>query len=69
MISSTIAYLVEQGKEVHFDAEHFYDGYQDNPSYALECLNAAAEARRASLVLCDTRGASVALLCPRSIRG
>ena len=59
MISSTIAYLVEQGKEVHFDAEHFYDGYQDNPSYALECLNAAAEAGAASLVFCDTRGASL----------
>ncbi len=59
MIGDTIAYLVERGKEVHFDAEHFYDGYQENPTYALECLQAAADAGAASLVLCDTRGASL----------
>ncbi len=59
MIGDTVAYLVEKGKEVHFDAEHFYDGYQENPAYALECLKAAADGGAASLVLCDTRGASL----------
>ncbi|MFA7671567.1 MAG: citramalate synthase [Sphaerochaetaceae bacterium] len=59
MITDTVKYLADMGKEVIFDAEHFYDGYVDNPKYALQTIEAAAEAGAASVVLCDTRGGSV----------
>ena len=41
MIEDTVRYLKEQGKEVVYDAEHFFDGYSDNPEYALSTLEAA----------------------------
>ena len=50
------AYLKEQGKEVIFDAEHFYDGYKNNPVYALEVLACAVEGGADVLALCDTNG-------------
>jgi 2-isopropylmalate synthase len=56
MIASTIRYLKEQGKEVVFDAEHFFDGYKANPDYALQTLEAAASAGADTLCLCDTNG-------------
>lgn len=56
MIGDTIAYLKVQGKEVVFDAEHFYDGYKSNPDYALATLQAAADAGADVLALCDTNG-------------
>jgi 2-isopropylmalate synthase len=56
MISDTIAYLKQQGKEVVFDAEHFFDGYKANPDYALQTLQAAADAGADVLCLCDTNG-------------
>jgi 2-isopropylmalate synthase len=56
MISDTIAFLVAQGKEVVFDAEHFFDGYKNNPTYAIRSLEAAYRAGATSLVLCDTNG-------------
>lgn len=56
MISDTIAYLKEQGKEVVFDAEHFYDGYKANAEYAMQTLQAAANAGADVLALCDTNG-------------
>lgn len=58
MIADTIAYLKAQGKEVVFDAEHFYDGYKANADYALRSLQAAAEAGADVLALCDTNGGS-----------
>jgi 2-isopropylmalate synthase len=58
MIADTIRYLKTQGKEVVFDAEHFYDGYKANPEYALKTLAAAAEAGADCLCLCDTNGGS-----------
>jgi 2-isopropylmalate synthase len=58
MISDTIAYLKQQGKEVVFDAEHFYDGYKANAEYALQTLQAAADAGADVLCLCDTNGGS-----------
>jgi len=54
MIKDTIAYLKKLGKEVIFDAEHFFDGYKANPNYAMQCLHAAADAD--CLCLCDTNG-------------
>lgn len=56
MIGDTIRYLKQQGKEVVFDAEHFFDGYKANPDYALQTLAAAAEAGADTLCLCDTNG-------------
>jgi 2-isopropylmalate synthase len=58
MISDTVRYLKQHGKEVVFDAEHFFDGYKANALYALETLAAAAEAGADSLALCDTNGGS-----------
>lgn len=59
MIKDTIAYLKSKGKEVIFDAEHFFDGYKSNPTYALKCLKAAEEAEADILCLCDTNGGSL----------
>lgn len=56
MITDTIAYLVEQGKQVIFDAEHFFDGYKNNPEYAMASLKAACDGGASTLVLCDTNG-------------
>jgi len=56
MIGDTIAFFKGQGKEVVFDAEHFFDGYRSNPDYALQSLAAAAKAGADCLVLCDTNG-------------
>ncbi|MDD5587353.1 MAG: citramalate synthase [Alphaproteobacteria bacterium] len=56
MIRNSVAYAKSLGKEVVFDAEHFFDGYNDNPEYALACLRAAQEAGADWLVMCDTRG-------------
>lgn len=59
MISETVKYFKERGKEVMLDAEHFYDGYKANPAYAMLCLKAAVDAGVDVLVLCDTNGGSV----------
>lgn len=56
MISDTCRYLKEQGKTVFFDAEHFFDGYKDDPEFALSALEAADKAGADRLVLCDTNG-------------
>ncbi|MDR3410370.1 MAG: citramalate synthase [Formivibrio sp.] len=56
MIGDTIAFFKGQGKEVVFDAEHFFDGYRANPDYAMQSLAAAAKAGADCLVLCDTNG-------------
>jgi len=56
MIADTVAYLKQQGKEVVFDAEHFFDGYKANPDYAMQTLQAAADAGVDVLCLCDTNG-------------
>ncbi len=56
MIKDTISYLKSLGREVFFDAEHFFDGYKANSEYALDTLKAAAEGGADVLVLCDTNG-------------
>jgi len=56
MIAESVRHLKAHGREVLYDAEHFYDGYLDNPDYALQTLAAAAEAGADALVLCDTNG-------------
>jgi 2-isopropylmalate synthase len=56
MIRASIAWLKTQGREVVFDAEHFFDGFKSNPDYALKALAAAVEGGADSIVLCDTNG-------------
>ncbi|NLL45990.1 MAG: citramalate synthase [Clostridiales bacterium] len=56
MVSETVAFLKSNGKELIFDAEHFFDGYKANPGYALEVLGAAADSGADVLCLCDTNG-------------
>ncbi len=58
MIEDSVRFLKEAGREVIYDAEHFFDGYKDNPAYALETLEAAARGGADWLVLCDTNGGS-----------
>ena len=59
MILDTVRYLRAMEREVIYDAEHFFDGYRDDPAYATETLLAAAEAGANALVLCDTNGGSM----------
>ncbi len=58
MIRDSVAFLAPS-KEVIFDAEHFFDGYKDEPAYALDTLRAAVESGADMLVLCDTNGGSM----------
>ena len=59
MIRDTVRYLKSKGKEVVYDAEHFFDGYRANPDYAMSTLQAAFESGADCLCLCDTNGGSV----------
>ena len=59
MIAESVAFLVQAGKRVVYDAEHFFDGYRDDPGYALDCLRAAAGAGAETVALCDTNGSSL----------
>lgn len=59
MIADSVAFLKAAGREVMFDAEHFFDGYRDDPEYALACLRAARQAGADWLVLCDTNGGTL----------
>ena len=58
MIHDSIRFLRSRGREVIFDAEHFFDGLKADPDYALSTLRAAKQAGASMLVLCDTRGGS-----------
>lgn len=59
IIRDTITYLKDKGKEVIYDAEHFFDGYKSIQEYALATLKAAREAGADVLVLCDTNGGTM----------
>ena len=59
MISETVGHIKQQGREVIFDAEHFFDGYEASADFALRTLEAAQEAGADVLVLCDTNGGTV----------
>jgi 2-isopropylmalate synthase len=59
MIADSVAYLASEGREVVYDAEHFFDGYRRNPEYALKTLRAAADAGARWLALCDTNGGTL----------
>lgn len=59
IISDSVAYLKKHGKEVIYDAEHFFDGYKQDKAYALKTLQAAAQAGAEILALCDTNGGTL----------
>ena len=59
MIRDTVQYLKEAGREVIYDAEHWFDGYKDDAEHALQTLEAAAEGGADCLVLCDTNGGTM----------
>ncbi|MGC8976691.1 MAG: citramalate synthase, partial [Candidatus Ratteibacteria bacterium] len=59
LIEETIEFLKKRGRIVFFDAEHFFDGYKNNPEYALKTLFVAENAGAERIVLCDTNGGSL----------
>lgn len=59
MIGESVAYCKAAGREVIYDAEHFFDGYKANADYAVATVQAAAEAGADCVVLCDTNGGSL----------
>lgn len=59
MIEDSIKLFVEEGREVIFDLEHFFDGYKDNPEYSLKILQLATDMGASNLVLCDTNGGTL----------
>jgi 2-isopropylmalate synthase len=65
LIEDSIQFLRKLGKRVFYDAEHFFDGYKNNPEYALKTIKAAEEGGAEIIVLCDTNGGSL----PEEIAG
>ncbi|MCD6218848.1 citramalate synthase [Candidatus Calescamantes bacterium] len=59
IIEDSVRYLKKKGREVIYDAEHFFDGFKDNSEYALKTLFAAEKGGADCLVLCDTNGGSL----------
>ncbi|MBN2283555.1 MAG: citramalate synthase [Deltaproteobacteria bacterium] len=59
IIADSVRYMKSQGREVIYDAEHFFDGYRNNPSYAMKTVEAAADAGADRIVLCDTNGGTM----------
>ncbi|MFO0960527.1 MAG: citramalate synthase [Isosphaeraceae bacterium] len=59
MIADSVAYCGSHVEEVIYDAEHFFDGYKNNPDYALQTLGAALQGGAKWLVLCDTNGGTL----------
>lgn len=59
MISDSVSYLKSHGRRVIYDAEHFFDGFKENPDYAVRCLRSAFDSGAERLVLCDTNGGTL----------
>jgi 2-isopropylmalate synthase len=68
MVADSVEYLTAAGREVFFDAEHFFDGYRRNPEFSLRVLEAAAERGATRLVLCDTNGGTLPHEIERMVR-
>lgn len=68
MIADSVRFLVESGREVVYDAEHFFDGAAEDERYALKTLEAAAAAGASTLVLCDTNGGTMTEEIVRLVR-
>ncbi len=67
MVADSVRFLKENGLAVFFDAEHFFDGYRENPEYSLAVLEAAAVAGADRLVLCDTNGGTLPALVEQTV--
>ena len=59
MVRESVAYMAALGREVHFDAEHFFDGFAEDPDYALQVLRTAHRVGARYLILCDTNGGAL----------
>jgi 2-isopropylmalate synthase len=59
MIRDTVSYLKKHGREVLYDAEHFFDAFREAPEYALRTIKAASEAGADLVVLCETNGGNL----------
>lgn len=59
MIADSVAYCKRAGRDVFYDAEHFFDGFRHNPRYALQTLQAAQDAGASVIILCDTNGGTL----------
>ena len=59
MVADSVAFPAAAGREMVYDAEHYFDGYKDDPAYALATLRAARDAGASTLVLCDTNGGTL----------
>ncbi|MCS6850980.1 MAG: citramalate synthase [Gemmataceae bacterium] len=59
MIAESVAYCRQAGRQVFYDAEHFFDGFRHNPEYALQTLRAAQGAGASVIILCDTNGGTL----------
>ncbi len=59
LISDSISFMRQQGKTVFYDAEHFFDGFNADPQYALTTIGKASEAGAECIILCDTNGGSL----------
>ncbi|MDP0499497.1 MAG: citramalate synthase [Verrucomicrobiota bacterium JB022] len=68
MIEDSVRFLTSKGREVIYDAEHFFDGYKDDPAYALATLEAAERGGAQCLTLCDTNGGSMVSWLQETVR-
>jgi len=68
MIAETVGYLVESGRRVVYDAEHFFDGYVEDAEYAMETLRAASSSGADVVVLCDTNGGTLPWVIEERVR-
>jgi 2-isopropylmalate synthase len=59
MIADTVTFLKKNGREVFYDAEHFFDSYRDDPEYSIRTVTAAKDAGADLVVLCDTNGGTL----------
>jgi 2-isopropylmalate synthase len=59
MVRDSVAFARDAGREVVYDAEHYFDGYRDDPAFAVSTLRAARDAGATTLVLCDTNGGTL----------
>jgi len=59
MLADSVRFLKSKGKAVYYDAEHFFDGFRDNPEYAISCLRSTVNSGVDGLVLCDTNGGTI----------
>lgn len=68
IIHNSVRFLKKHAEKVFFDAEHFFDGYKDNPEFALKCLEAAQAAGADCLVLCDTNGGTLPMILRQTVQ-